>query len=329
MPEKGEKYYIGVDLGGSLTRVGLSRKDGEIIAWESVPTEGRKGPEHVVGEIAGMIDLLVEEKGIARDSLLGVGIGAPGPLDTKTGVIINTPNLQWKEVPLRDMVTEKTGLDAVLENDANSAALGEWWKGAGIGVSSLVCFTLGTGVGGGIIINGDVWHGVNDVAGELGHMTIEADGRRCNCGNYGCLEAYASATAIGIRAREGIEKGRASSLKEAAGGDLGTITSELVYLQAVAGDPFCQEVMNETARFLSIGVASMLNIFNPELVVIGGGVTQAGEVLFRPLKEGVKERAFPIAMKGVRVVPAALGTRAGLIGAVAVIKKNMEGSLVS
>jgi glucokinase len=318
---------VGVDLGGSLTRAGLAKSCGEIIDMESMPTEGERGPGHVVRGIARMVDDLVERNGVPRSSLRGVGIGSPGPLNTKTGVIVNTPNLRWRAVPLRDLVEEAVGVRAVLENDANAAALGEWWKGAGAGVSSLVCFTLGTGVGGGIVIAGDIWHGATDVAGELGHMTIETAGRRCNCGNYGCLEAYASATAISVRAREGIEKGRQSSLKEAVGGELDTITSEIVYEQAVAGDPFCREVMTDTARYLAVGVANMLNIFNPEVVVIGGGVTRAGDVLFRPLAERVRGRAFPMALEGVRVVPAELGTNAGLIGAVAVIKKAVEGSL--
>jgi glucokinase len=226
------------------------------------------------------------------------------------------------------MVAEALSLETAIDNDANAAALGEWWKGAGVGSSSLVCFTLGTGVGGGIVMNGDIWHGISDAAGEIGHMTIEIDGRRCNCGNHGCLEAYTSATAISSRTREGIEKGRQSSIEEAVGGDLEKITSENVYRQAIGGDPFCQEIMSETAKYLSIGVANILNILNPELVVIGGGVTGAGDLLFVPLIEGIKERAFPIAMKGVKVIPAGLGNDAGMIGAVGIIKKKMEGSVV-
>ena len=325
--DREEGHYVGVDLGGSLTRVGLATAGGQILGMESFPTEGDRGPGQVVQGIAGAVETLLERQTEPASSLLGVGIGSPGPLNTPTGVIVNTPNLRWRAVPMRGMVEEAVGVRAVLENDANAAALGEWWKGAGAGVKSLVCFTLGTGVGGGIVIDGDIWHGASDVAGELGHMTIEAAGRRCNCGNYGCLEAYASATAISVRAREGIEKGRRSSLKEAVGGDLGTITSEIVYEQAVSGDAFCREVMTDTARYLAVGVANMLNILNPEVVVIGGGVTRAGDVLFRPLEERIRGRAFPVALEGVRVVPAELGTEAGLIGAVGVIKKAVEGSL--
>ena len=328
MPARGTGCYLGVDLGGTLTKIGLSSPEGELLAMESVPTEGEKGPGHIVEAISRISSELLGKAELSRSSLLGVGIGSPGPIDAERGRIIETPNLRWKDVPLREMVSGAVGARAALDNDANAAALGEWWKGAGVGSKSLVCFTLGTGVGGGIVIDGRIWHGASGVAGELGHMTIEVDGRRCPCGNYGCLEAYASATAISRRAREGIERGRASSLLRAVGNRLGEITAEQVSRQAMEGDPFCREVMTETARYLSVGVANMLNILNPEIVVIGGGVTLAGSILFEPLLEGVRERAFPAALDGVRIVPAALGTRAGLIGAIGVIKQAVEGDVV-
>jgi len=328
LPEREKRYYAGVDLGGSLTKICLSDRGGGLISRDSIKTEREKGPDYLVQGMSRVVDELIEREGISRSSLAGIGVGAPGPIDIKNGTIIDTPNLAWKDIPLRNMVAETLRLKTALDNDANAAALGEWWKGAGVGSSSLVCFTLGTGVGGGIVIDGDIWHGISDAAGEIGHMTIEIDGRRCNCGNHGCLEAYPSATAISSRTREGIEKGRQSSLEEAVGGDLGKITSEKVYRHAVGGDPFCQEIMSETAEYLSIGVANILNIFNPELIVIGGGVMGAGDLLFVPLIEGIKERAFPIAMKGVRVIPAGLGSDAGMVGAVGVIKKKVEGSVV-
>jgi glucokinase len=324
-----ETYYIGVDLGATWTKMGLSDQHGELIARETIETESKKGPEHVVVAITRTVDSLVRHSGISRSSLRGVGIGSPGPLDTIRGTIIDTPNLGWKDVPLRDMVADAVHLETAIDNDANAAALGQWWKGAGAGASSLVCLTLGTGVGGGIVSNGEIWYGSTGVAGEIGHMTIVVGGRRCNCGNDGCLEAYASATAIASRAIDGIEKGRHSSLKEDFGNDLRAITSEKVYRLSVDGDPFCREIMKETARYLAVGVTNVIHIFNPEVVVIAGGVVGAGEVLFGPLLEGVRERAFPVALNGVRIVPAALGGDAGLTGAVGLIKKKMDGSIVA
>lgn len=321
-------YCIGVDLGGSMTKIGLSNRSGVIIGRRAVPTRGEEGPEPIVREIARVIDELVEEAGISRSSLLGVGIGSPGPLDTGSGVIIDTPNLKWKNVPLREMIRHETGLRAVLDNDGNTAAYGEWWKGAGIGAGSLVCLTLGTGIGGGIVIGGEIWHGVSDMAAEIGHMTIVVDGRRCNCGNHGCFEAYASATGITARVREAIAGGRASSLSDKCGGDLGGITSEIVCGEALAGDPLSREIMAETARYLAVGVANMVNILNPEVIVIGGGVAEAGDLLFAPLREAVGEHAFPIAVERARIVPAILGNDAGMIGAVGLIRKEVEGTLV-
>jgi glucokinase len=328
LPASETGYYIGIDLGGFGVKVALSNGDGELLVKDSIETESEKGPEHVVKGIADMVARLTETAGITQTAVLGVGIGAPGPLDTKSGVIINAPNLKWMNVPFREMVSRQLGLEAALENDANAAALGEWWKGAGKGTSSLVCITLGTGVGGGIVFNGEIWHGATGVAGELGHMTIVVDGRQCGCGRYGCLEAYASATAISARAAEGLEKGQESSLKAAVSDDLRKITSKIVYQQAVAGDTFCKEIMTETSRYLAVGVANILNILNPEAVVLAGGVIQAGELLFEPLLEEVKLRIFPMAADRISVVPAELGTDAGVIGAVGVIKNFMEGSLV-
>ncbi len=329
MSNRVDKYYMGVDIGGSVTKIGLSDSEGVLFGREAFPTEGQKGPDHVVAKISQIVRRLVGEKGISSSSLLGIGIGSPGPLDTKSGTIIHTHNLGWRDVPLRDMVSDATGVPAALDNDANAAAIGEWWKGAGVGMDSLVCFTLGTGVGGGIVIHGEIWRGATDVAGEIGHMTIEVDGRRCSCGNLGCLESYASATAIAARAREGIEDGRETVLKRAVEGDLSRITSATVYQQAIAGDSFCKEIMVETATYLSVGVANILNIINPELVVISGGVIKAGEMLFAPLVDEVRGRAFPAAVQGVRVVPAELGDDAGIIGAVGVIKAEIEGGIVS
>src|SRR5690606_32601031 len=187
----GKRWIIGVDLGGTNIVVGvLPFSGGEVLALRTAPTEAARGAKFVVDRITSMIEeaiaTVLEQEGGTRDDFCGVGIGSPGPLDRKSGVVINTPNLGWRNFPLRDLISNAVGLPATLDNDANCATYGEWWLGAGRGVDTLVGLTLGTGIGGGIVLNGEIFHGVSDVAGEIGHMTIDSTGRRCKCGNYGC-----------------------------------------------------------------------------------------------------------------------------------------------
>jgi glucokinase len=257
--------------------------------------------------------------------IAGVGIGSPGPLDTKTGVVLLTPNLGWVNMPLRDRVASALGLPATLDNDANCAIFGEWWRGAARGVEHVVGLTIGTGIGGGIVLYGDIYRGASDIAGEIGHMTIDSNGRRCKCGNYGCLEAYASGPAIAARAVEGIEAGADSTLPRLVGGDLRQITAQLVYDAAHAGDAFALEVVRDTAKFLGAGVANIINIFNPQVVVICGGVTRAGDSLFVPLRSEVKRRAFKPAVDVCRILPGELPGTAGVWGAAAVFIKRTWG----
>jgi glucokinase len=246
-----------------------------------------------------------------------VGIGSPGPLDRRRGVVIITPNLGWRDFPLRDRISDRVGLPATLDNDANCATLGEWWCGAARGARNVVGLTIGTGIGGGLILNGMLYHGASDVAGEVGHATIDSNGRRCKCGNYGCLEAYASGPAIADRAREALAIYGASRLRDLVGGDLDLITAATVYAAAEQGDAVARDVVRDTARFLGTGIANLVNIFNPDMVVIAGGVTQAGEALFEPLRGEVRNRAFAPAVDACRIVPGTLSGTAGVVGAVA------------
>ncbi|HEX4627257.1 MAG TPA: ROK family protein, partial [Gemmatimonadales bacterium] len=285
------RYVVGVDLGGTNIVVGTVAEDGsELVGLVSEPTIPEQGADAVLGRIA---KLARASMAAARGKqIAGVGIGSPGPLDTKTGVVLLTPNLGWTNYPLRDRLAEALGLPATLDNDANCAIFGEWWRGAARGAQHVVGLTIGTGIGGGIVLGGEIYRGASDIAGEIGHMTIDLNGRRCKCGNYGCLEAYASGPAIAARAVEGIEAGVDTGLPQYVRGDLSKITAQLVYEAAHDGDDFALEVVKDTARFLGAGVASIVNIFNPGVVVICGGVTLAGERLFGPLKSEVKRRAF-------------------------------------
>jgi glucokinase len=238
-----------------------------------------------------------------------------------------TPNLGWRDYPLRDEITRRTGLRATLDNDANCATLGEWWRGGAQGGRDVIGMTIGTGIGGGLILDGRLYHGVSDVAGEIGHTSIESNGRRCKCGNYGCLEAYCSGPAIAERAREAIETEESPQLLAMVDGDPSRLTAHIVYEAAKLGDVIAREVVRETARFLGTGVSNLINIFNPDTVVLAGGVTQAGDLLFGALRAEVKRRAFKPAVERCRIVPGALPMSAGMVGAVATFKQQVLGSI--
>jgi len=320
------RYVVGIDIGGTNIVAGTVAEDGsEVLGLVSEPTLPEQGAEGVLSRI---MKLARASMAAARGKeIAGLGIGSPGPLDTTTGVVLLTPNLGWVNFPLRDRVAGALGMPATLDNDANCAIFGEWWRGAARGASHVVGLTIGTGIGGGIVLAGRVYRGKSDIAGEIGHMTIDLNGRRCKCGNYGCLEAYASGPAIAARAIEGIEAGADSSLPRYVNGDLARITAQIVYEAAHDGDGYALEVVHDTAKFLGAGVANVVNIFNPEVVVICGGVTLAGDKLFLPLRSEVKRRAFKPAVEACRIVPGELTGTAGVYGAAAVFMQRTWGAV--
>ncbi len=312
------RYVLGVDIGGTNLVVGAVTEDGtRVLGLRSEPTGAVHGADHVIDRIITMAEATMAEtrKGDAEADITGVGIGSPGPLDRTAGIVLLTPNLGWVNMPVRDRIGERLALPASLDNDANCAMAGEWWVGAAQGARHAVTFTLGTGIGGGIVVDGKLLHGASDVAAEIGHITIETNGRRCGCGNDGCLEAYASGPAIARRTIEALEAGADSSIQQAVRGDLAAITAQTVYEAAAAGDPLALEVVQDTAKYLGVGVANLINILNPEVVVICGGVTQAGDRLFTPLRREVNRRAFRPAVQACRIVPGALPGTAGVVGA--------------
>ncbi len=317
------RYVVGVDLGGTNIVVGVMPVDGSReIAMRSQPTRADMGPDVVVDRICEMVESAITiacaETGAAREQFIGVGIGAPGPLDRGRGVVLIAPNLGWRDLPLRDLIQRRVGLPATLDNDANCATLGEWWTGAARGARNVVGITIGTGIGGGLILDGRLYHGSSDMAGEIGHTTIDSNGRRCKCGNYGCLEAYTSGPAIAERAREALRAlEEPSMLLDLAQGRADRITAQTVYEASERGDAVAREVVRDTARFLGAGIANLLNTFNPDVVVVAGGVTQAGDALFEPLNAEVRRRAFRPAVEACRIVPGMLPGTAGAVGAVA------------
>ncbi|OGT92118.1 MAG: hypothetical protein A2083_02670 [Gemmatimonadetes bacterium GWC2_71_9] len=327
------RYIIGVDLGGTNVVVATVAEDGSAIyGVRSEPTRAEEGSQAVIARIASLArDSMAEAErvaGVLPGRVAGVGIGAPGPLDRKRGLVLLTPNLGWTDFPLRRLVSDALGgLPATLDNDANCAVYGEWWVGAATGAKILIGITIGTGIGGGIVIDGEIFHGASDVAGEIGHTTIDSTGRRCKCGNYGCLEAYASGPAIAARAVEGVEAGAETRLSEYVGGDLARITAQTVYQAAHDHDEFALEVVRDTAKFLGAGVANLLNIFNPDTFVILGGVTLAGDHLFVPLQAEIKRRAFKPAVEACRVLAGTLPGTAGVFGAAATFRNQTRGKV--
>jgi glucokinase len=328
-----EQFIIGVDLGGTNIVAGAMTVDGSrTLNVRSIPTNASLGDEGVADRMVTLVEGVIldtmRHTGVFRTDFIGVGVGAPGPLDRERGIVLVAPNLGWLNFPLRDRIHDRLALPTTLDNDANCATFGEWWQGAARGGRNVVGLTIGTGIGGGLILNGALYHGASDMAGEVGHTTIDLNGRHCKCGNYGCLEAYASAPAIATRAREVLvrEEGE-SAIPAMVQGRFEDITAQTVYDAAKQGDTVASEIVRDTARYLGAGVANLLNIFNPDTVVIAGGVTAAGDALFVPLSAEVRRRAFSPAVRAVRIVPGTLPGTAGVVGAVASFKQQYLGGV--
>lgn len=317
------RWVLGVDIGGTnLVVASVPITGGQPIAIRSDPTHAQRGPEDAVERIASMAEDIIEQtiqtEGGCRRDFSGVGIGCPGPLDLEQGILVNTPNLGWVGFPIRGRISDALDMPASLDNDANCATFGEWWQGAGQGVRSLVGVTLGTGIGGGYIEGGQLMRGASGSAFELGHTTINFEGRACACGNRGCLEAYVSGPNIAARARDALAVGVPSVLPDIVGGDVNRITAETVYDALLEGDTLSVRLINETADFLGIGLANIVNLFNPEMIVLVGGVTRAGDYLLDPLRESLSKRAFPSAVDACQVVSGCFPDTAGVIGAAGV-----------
>ncbi|MGB6606581.1 MAG: ROK family protein [Atribacterota bacterium] len=317
-----KKYSTGVDLGGTNIVSAIVNYQGKIVNRLKVPTFAERGKEATIKRIIETIHENIVQSNIALDDIIGIGIGAPGPLDTKRGVINFAPNLPgWRDVPLKKILEVEFSMKVVLENDANAAAWGERCFGIGRGVDNLVCFTLGTGIGGGIIIDSKIYHGSNYGAAELGHMTVNKDGPRCNCGNYGCLEAYSSATGIKNRIKSRIKEGIKSDFLNFDSDDelLDSIRLKSIFETARKGDKLTKDIVEEAISYLGIAIANITNILNPGMVVLVGGITNEGDKLLIPLKEEVKKRAFYSNYKSLKIVIGELGGNAGVLGAAALL----------
>jgi glucokinase len=314
------RVYLGVDLGGSNCTAALISATGKIIELEKIETRAQLGPGKVIQRVIQVSKTVLDKAKIKNSQLSGIGIGVPGVLDIKQGVVKYSPNLPgWKNIQLRKQLVAALRKPVNMDNDANMAAFGEKWQGAGKGFEHVVVYTLGTGVGGGIIQDGKIAHGSCDGAGELGHTTIITNGPRCGCGNYGCLEALASGTAIAREGRKAIRSNPQSRLAKLVNGSKQPMTTKLVFQAAHAGDRVAEGIIKQAGTYLGIGVANIINLLNPQIVIIGGGVSQGGEALLKYVRAEAKKRALKDLYKCTKIVRAQLADRAGVIGAAGVV----------
>lgn len=308
-----KKYCFGVDIGGTTVKIGLFDADGNILDKWEIPTRTEDHGSQILPDIAAALEKKLDEKGIAKVDVAGVGIGAPGPID-KDGIVHEAVNLGWGVFSIRDTLQELCGLPVRAGNDANVAALGEMWKGGGQGYRNLVLVTLGTGVGGGIIINGEILTGSMGAGGEIGHIHIQ-DGEAdpCGCGNHGCLEQYASATGI-VR----LANRRLAATTEASVLRQKNISAKSVFDAVKAGDRVAIQIAEEFGAYLGKGLAAVACVVNPEAFVIGGGVSKAGDVLFSYIEENYKKYVFH-SSRNAKFKLATLGNDAGICGAAKLI----------
>jgi glucokinase len=316
-------FSIGVDLGGTNLRIAAVSGHGKLIEKLTLGTQVSLGRDHVLDEMCAAIRQLSEKYG-ASGNLLGVGIGVPGIIHLATGRIYESPNLPgWADSPVRDEIEKRLGARVFLENDANAAALGEKWLGAGRDVPHLVMITLGTGVGGGIVLNGSVWHGMNGMAGELGHITVDPDGPLCGCGNYGCVEAISSATAIVRMAKEAIASGKAPGLEVASHSDP-EFSSKSIYNLAIQGDEEARRIYQRVGWALGIMIAGLVNALNLNMYVIGGGVASAWDAFSPAIFAELRKRSL------VYAATDGAGPVEGAVGASALVtKRTAEKTIVT
>ncbi|HBW35264.1 ROK family glucokinase [Desulfosporosinus sp. BICA1-9] len=314
--------YIGIDLGGTSIKMGLVDQLGNILHTLESPTPVKAGYHQILAVFSQMAEQLFRKSQYEWKDIIGVGAGVPAFLDQQKGIVVEAVNLGWDHVPLKADLERMWMVPIMVDNDANAAALGEMWSGAGKGASHLICLTLGTGIGGGVIINGNIYHGANGCAGEVGHITVKPQGgRRCNCGRKGCLETETSATAIVSDALEQVKGMSTGPLKDEYD-RTGTVSAKSVVQLAQQGDSICLEIITKVGCILGNTLAQMCYLLNPEVIVIGGGVAHAGKILFDPLTKAFNKAILPRVAENTSIVPAKLGNLAGLTGAAWLIHRK-------
>ena len=324
-PDRNAPYLLGHDIGGTKLAVVIADWNGRILHKVRRPTHAERGPEAVVASLVDMSREAMACASLSPANVGGIGVSCGGPLDTETGVVYAPPNLPgWDEVPLKSWLETALSLPVLIENDANAGALAEWSFGAGRGFRHMVYMTMSTGIGGGIILDGKLYRGPNDTAGEVGHMTIVEDGPVCGCGKRGCLESLCSGPSIARRARQKARSMPRSRMIEMAGGDVDLITSETVMEAARGNDRPALEVVDETARHMATGLGNIVNILNPEIIVIGTILVKAGDLLLEPIRDYLRRETWSRVYDTVQVVPAELGDAVGDLAAIAVIRQAVQ-----
>jgi glucokinase len=310
-------YFVGVDVGGTTMKGGVVDDEGKPLSAVSLPTEAAKGQEHGLERMCEVVRQAAAAAGVRLQDVAAIGVATPGTMDIPAGIILDPPNLKpWQNVPVRRYIHDAFGVPTAFQNDANAAAFGEYWVGAGRAARSMVLFTLGTGVGGGIVIQDKILQGEHSHGAELGHIRIEiTHPRQCGCGRWGCLEAYASATAVVKRTLEALNVDAGRSPLHGVLRAQGDITSRDIFEAAAAGDRLAEKIVEDTAFYLALAATNMMHTIDPNMVVFGGGMTAAGDHFLQRIRSYVHEMAFPVPAEKTQICFAQLGTDAGFIGA--------------
>lgn len=314
------RYFVGVDVGGTNLRAAVWDAEREqLLAVRYAPTLSQEGHSAVLTRLADLIRQVVADAGLTLEWVRSIGVGLPGRLRPAEGVVEFLPNLagNWIGVRAGEVLTAVLDLPVYLINDARAMTFGEWKYGAGRGVDTLVCLTLGTGIGGGVVVNGRLLWGINGTLGELGHQIVEADGLPCTCGGRGCLEVYASGTAIAAAGARAVREGRSVTLRDLAEGDPTRVTADMVARAARSGDVTAQAIFERAGLYLGIVISNVVLTINPWRVILGGGMAGVGELIFAPVRRTLRERVHLAPIDHIEIVPAQLGADAGLIGAAA------------
>jgi N-acetylglucosamine repressor len=318
-----EFYIIGIDVGIETLKGVIADLNANIVTKKSVPISRPITNEGFIDLMKTCIRQLLDEGNIEYDKYLGIGIGMHGVVDVNTGTSLFAPNLQLRHIPLKVELEKEFNMLVKVENDARAMALGESWFGNGNGADDIVCVNVGSGIGAGVIINGKLFHGEHFISGEVGHMTIDIDGPKCSCGNYGCLQTFASGPAIAERAKREILLGKESLIAEMVNGDLDMIDGKIVYDAALKGDALSIEILSEAGRYLGIGLTNIIHMLNPKKIIIGGGVANANGYVLESVKETIQKRCLTQSAKQTEILLSKLGADATAIGAVALILQEL------
>ena len=315
-----DSYIVGIDIGGTKLATVVADGTGTILQKVRRPTVAERGPQYAIECLLEMVGETIRLAGLKRENISGIGVSCGGPLDTKTGVVYSPPNLPgWDAFPLKESIEAEFHVPTIIENDANASALAEWRFGGGRGYNYVLYMTMSTGIGGGIVANGQIYHGANDSAGEVGHQILLPDGPLCGCGQRGCLEALCSGPAIARRAQEAVRKQPNTAILDLADRAIAQVKSEHVLQAARTGDSLAMSLIEETGYYMGWGIANLVNILNPEIVLIGTIAIAAGDLLLDPIRQTVADMAMQRPAEAVKIMPADLGDAVGDLAAISLV----------